>query len=165
MEQLSHEIKRRDDHPTIGPRIMLTGSTLAFGDSKVIDLIEQTGASIVIEEFCEGIESYWEDVETDGNLLHALADCYFMRKLPGAFFRGAAKERFARMIKLAEDFTIDGMAYYSLMYRDAYDVEAYLFSQKMKDMNLPFIKLTSDYDANESGALKTRIEAFIEMIS
>jgi benzoyl-CoA reductase/2-hydroxyglutaryl-CoA dehydratase subunit BcrC/BadD/HgdB len=144
---------------------MLTGSTLAFGDSKVIDLIEQTGASVVIEEFCEGIESYWENVETNGDLLHALADAYFTRKIPGAFFRGAVKERFARIQKLAEDFNVNGMVYYSLMYRDAYDTEAYLFGRETKKINLPFLKLTSDYDASETGALKTRIEAFIEMVS
>ncbi|MFC1822077.1 2-hydroxyacyl-CoA dehydratase subunit D [Thermodesulfobacteriota bacterium] len=165
LEQLSYEIKKSNDRPAIGPRIMLTGSTLAFGDSKVIDLIEQAGASIVMEEFCEGIESYWEDVETGGSLLDALADCYFTKKIPGAFFRGAARERFARILKLAGDFTIDGMVYYSLMYRDAYDVEAYLFGRAMKNRRLPFIKVTSDYDASETGALKTRIEAFIEMIS
>jgi benzoyl-CoA reductase/2-hydroxyglutaryl-CoA dehydratase subunit BcrC/BadD/HgdB len=165
LEQFYNALGKNDDRPTAGSRIMLMGSTLACGDSKVIDLIEQTGATIVIEEFCEGIEGYWEVVETDGNLLNALADGYFVRKIPGAFFRGSARERLARIQKLAEEFKIDGMIYYSLMYRDAYDTEAYLFNQETKNMNLPFIKLTSDYDVSETGALKTRIEAFIEMLS
>jgi benzoyl-CoA reductase/2-hydroxyglutaryl-CoA dehydratase subunit BcrC/BadD/HgdB len=164
LEQFFLEIEKSDDRPKTGPRILLTGSTLAFGDSNVIDLVEQTGASIVIEEFCEGIERYWEEVKINGNLMNALADCYFINEIPGAFFRGSARERFAHIVKLIEDFSIDGIIYYSLMYRDAYDVEAYLLNREIKKRNLPLIKITSDYNASEKGALKTRIETFIEMI-
>ena len=45
-----------------GPRIMLVGSTMAEGDDRVIELIEHNNASIVIEEFSEGIRHYWQKV-------------------------------------------------------------------------------------------------------
>jgi benzoyl-CoA reductase/2-hydroxyglutaryl-CoA dehydratase subunit BcrC/BadD/HgdB len=148
----------------MGPRVLLTGSTLALGDDKVIELLEGSGASIVIEEFSEGMKNYWEDVEINGDLIHALADCYFMRSVPGAFFRGAAKERFDFLLNLIKDFKVNAVVWYSLMYRDSYDVEGYLFGRVMEKLNIPLLRISSDYDDTEKPALQTRIETFVEAI-
>ena len=158
------ELKEKKAPILKGPRVLLTGSTLALGDYKIHDLIEETGASIVIEAFCEGARDYWEDVEANGDLIRALADCYFMRRIPGAFFRGSAQERFDYLLKLIADFKVNGVVWYSLMYRDAYDVEGYLFGRVMEQLNLPFLRVSSDYDDSEIGALRTRIETFLEVI-
>jgi benzoyl-CoA reductase/2-hydroxyglutaryl-CoA dehydratase subunit BcrC/BadD/HgdB len=158
------ELEEREVLPAMGPRVLLTGSTLALGDDKVIELLEGGGASIVIEEFSEGMKNYWEDVETNGDLIHALADCYFMRSVPGAFFRGAAKERFDFLLNLIKDFKVSAVVWYSLMYRDSYDAEGYLFSRVMEELNIPILRISSDYDDSEKAALETRIETFIEAI-
>jgi benzoyl-CoA reductase/2-hydroxyglutaryl-CoA dehydratase subunit BcrC/BadD/HgdB len=147
------------------PRILLTGSTLALGDYKVHALVEEAGASIVIEEFSEGTKDYWHDVETDGEPMQALAESYFIKRLPGAFFRGAADERFPFLIDLIEKFRVDGVIWYSLMYRDSYDVEGYLFGKILDRMNLPWLKISSDYDESEIDGLRTKIETFVEMIT
>jgi len=34
----------------------------------------------------------------------------------------------------------------------------------MEREGVPFLKLTSDYDASETGAMRTRIEAFLESV-
>jgi benzoyl-CoA reductase/2-hydroxyglutaryl-CoA dehydratase subunit BcrC/BadD/HgdB len=146
------------------PRLLLTGSTLAMGDYKVHDLIEQNKASIVIEEFCEGTKCYWNDVITNGNLLKTLADCYFMKRVPGAFFRGAAHERFEFLLKLIKEFKVDGVIWYSLMYRDSYDAEGHLFGSVMSRLKIPFLKISSEYDDSEKGALQIKIETFIEIL-
>jgi len=147
-----------------GPRILLTGSTLALGDYKVVELLEEAGASVVIEEFCEGVRDYWEPVRTDGDLLSRLADRYFTQKVPGAFFRGATEERFAFLRKLIADFHVDGVVWYSLLYRETYGIEAHLFQKEADKMNLPMLTVASDYDPADRGALRTRIEAFIETL-
>jgi benzoyl-CoA reductase/2-hydroxyglutaryl-CoA dehydratase subunit BcrC/BadD/HgdB len=158
------EQQEREVLPAMGPRVLLTGSTLALGDDKVVELLEGRGASIVIEEFCEGMKNYWEDVETNGDLIQALADCYFMRNVPGAFFRGAATERFDFLLNLIKDFKVHAVVWYSLMYRDSYDTEGYLLSRMMERLNLPILRISSDYDDSEKAALETRIETFIEAI-
>jgi benzoyl-CoA reductase/2-hydroxyglutaryl-CoA dehydratase subunit BcrC/BadD/HgdB len=147
-----------------GPRILLTGSTLALGDYKVVELLEEAGASVVIEEFCEGVRDYWEPVRTDGDLLSRLADRYFTQKVPGAFFRGATEERFAFLRKLIADFHVDGVVWYSLLYRETYGIEAHLFQKEADKINLPMLTVASDYDPADTGALRTRIEAFIETL-
>jgi len=164
LQLLRDEIEKKT-HPDLEkPRILLTGSTLAVGDYKVIDLLEEAGASVVIEEFCEGLTDYWQAIDTDDDPMHALAANYFANSVPGAFFRGAAKERFGFLLKLAQDFKVDGIVWYSLMHRESYDIEGYLFHEVASQHNLPMLKVISNYDASETGAIRTRIETFIETI-
>jgi benzoyl-CoA reductase/2-hydroxyglutaryl-CoA dehydratase subunit BcrC/BadD/HgdB len=142
----------------------LTGSTLALGDNKVLNLIEQAGSSVVIEEFAEGLRHYWEDVEPKGDLFESLADRYFRRRVPPAWFR-PGKERHEFLIKLARDFNVGGVIWYQLMYRDAYDIESAYFPDILKrETGLSMLKIESDYDVAETGPFRTRVEAFIESL-
>jgi len=164
LESFRDEIKMEATPSVKKPRVLLTGSTLAAGDYKVIDLLEEAGASVVIEEFCEGLTDYWQTVDMDGDLMHALATNYFTKRIPGAFFRGAANERFDFLLKLAKDFKVNGIVWYSLMHREVYDIEGYLFHEMAGKRGLPMLKIISNYDASETGAIRTRIETFIETI-
>ena len=163
LQSIRDEI-RKQATSTEAPRILLTGSTLAMGDSRILDLVEEADGSIVIEEFAEGIRPYWEDVRPDGNLLEALADCYFRRRVPPAWFRPGS-ERLDFLIKLATDFDVAGVLWYQLMYRESYKLESYYFPNKLKKENgLSTLVVESDYDPSEMGPLRTRIETFIETL-
>ena len=163
LQSLLQELKEKET-PVRKPRILLTGSTLAMGDYKILDMVEELGAAIVIEEFSEGIRPYWEKVEADGDPLKALAEAYFMRRTTPAFFR-PSRERIDFVLKLAEDFKVDGLIWYQLMYRDSYDVESFYFEKILKEkLGIPMLKVQSDYDKAELGPLRTRIETFIETL-
>lgn len=158
------EVKEKPLSPVEGVRILLTGSTLALGDNKIIDLIGDSGGNIVIEEFAEGIRPYWKDIKLNSDPMKVLANYYFMERIPPAWFRDS-DERHNFLIKLVDDFKVDGIIWYQLMYRESYKIESYYFPLKLKQKNgLSMITLESDYDSSELGQLKTRIEAFIEMI-
>ena len=164
LESTLKELKKQAVVPVDGPRILLTGSTLALGDDKIIDITEDSGGLIVIEEFAEGIRPYWEMVKLNSNLMEALADCYFTRRIPPAWFR-PGKERLDFLIKLSKDFNVSGVIWYQLMYRESYKTESYYFPDILKsEAGLPMLTVESDYDAGEVGPLRTRIETFIETI-
>ena len=155
---------RQKEVPVKKPRILLTGSTLAMGDYKILDLVEQAGGAVVVEEFSEGIRPYWENVEANGDPLKALADAYFMRRVPPAFFR-PSRERVDFVLHLAEEFKVDGIIWYQLMYRDSYDVESFYFERILKEsLGIPMLKIQSDYDMSEVGPLRTRVETFIDTL-
>lgn len=164
LESLVSELKAKPSVPQGDTRVLLTGSTLALGDSKVLDLTEEAGGVIVIEEFAEGIRPYWENVETDGDLMAALADCYFRRRVPPGWFR-PGNERLDFLVKLAKDFNVEGVIWYQMMYRESYKVESYYFPDILaRETDLRMLTVDSDYDAAEVGPLRTRIETFIETI-
>jgi benzoyl-CoA reductase/2-hydroxyglutaryl-CoA dehydratase subunit BcrC/BadD/HgdB len=164
MESLSEELKKKQGIK--GPRILLIGSTIAEGDYKVYDLLESAGANVVIEDFSEGLRPYRGEVQTNGDLLTSLAEYYFMKRQPlPAFFRPSTEERVSFLFKLAKDYKGDGIVWYSMLYREAYDIEGVYFSQQVEKEGLPFIKIVTDYDPAEHNSLRTRLGAFIESIT
>ena len=164
LEAIVDELKRKQSSEQKGPRIMLTGSTLAEGDYKVLDLLEKGGATIVIEEFSEGVRHYRQKVEPNNDLIEALADRYLTRRTPSAFFKLVIRERFDFLLKLITDFRVDGVVWYSLMYRDSYDREAVLFNRELEKKGIPFLRLSSDYSPAEKEFMRMRIEALMESI-
>lgn len=164
LESLYKDLEGGSAVPGRHPRILLTGSTLAMGDSRILDLIDEAGGTVVIEEFAEGIRPYWDNVNPNGDLMKALAECYFTRRVPPAWFRPGTERR-DFLIKLAEDFDVDGVIWYQLMYRESYKTESYYFPNKLKkDTGLRMLTVESDYDPSEMGPLRTRIETFIQTI-
>lgn len=164
LESIHQELREKPPSSPKGPRILLTGSTLAMGDYKVLEMTEEAGASIVIEEFAEGIRHYWENVQVNGDLMEALADRYFRRRVPPAWFR-PSRERLDYLIDQAKDFNVDGIIWYQLMYRSSYDIQSFYFEKMLKrELNIPMLKIESDYDVSEKGPLRTRIETFVEIV-
>ena len=164
LESLVQELKAVAGRPCNGPRILLTGSTLAQGDSKVLDMIEAAGGEVVIEEFGEGIRPYWNDVKTEGDIMNNLAEAYFMKRVAPAWLRPGT-ERLDLLVDLAVDFDVAGVIWYQLMYRESYKLESYFFPDMLREKaGLRMLTVESDYDATETGPLQTRIETFIETI-
>jgi benzoyl-CoA reductase/2-hydroxyglutaryl-CoA dehydratase subunit BcrC/BadD/HgdB len=126
LESFLEELKGAPPLPTVGPRILLTGSTLAQGDSKVTDIIEESGGVVVMEEFAEGIRPCWNTVKPDGDLMANLAESYFMDRVCPGWFRPGT-ERLDFLIKLAKEYKAAGLIWYQLMYRESYKVESYFF--------------------------------------
>jgi len=161
---LLEELKKMAPNGKNGPRILLTGSTLAMGDHVVLDLIEEAGGTVVIEDFAEGIKPYWHNVKTTGELMKALADAYFMDRVVPAWFRPGI-ERQKHLIQMARDFNVSGVIWYHLMYREAYKLESYYFPEIIKkETGLSMLTLESDYDPSETGQIRTRIETYIDSI-
>jgi len=164
LESFIKEVKDSPPLSNNGPRILLTGSTLARGDSKVMGIIEDMGGVIVMEEFAEGIRPYWGKVELEGDLMVNLAESYFMDRVCPGWFRPGT-ERLDFLIKLARDYKVAGVIWYQLMYRESYKVESYFFPGILKkETGLPMLVVESEYDAQETGPMKTRIETFMETL-
>ena len=164
LESLCSELSRWSSHPTNGARLLLTGSTLAIGDYRLVDILEEAGAIVVIEEFAEGLKPYWVDVTVDGDPMKALADGYFRRRVPPAWFR-PAKETREFLLKLVTGFNVDGVIWYGLMYRESYETESYVFRDLLRrETGLPMLTVHSDYAPGETGQMRTLVETFIESL-
>jgi benzoyl-CoA reductase/2-hydroxyglutaryl-CoA dehydratase subunit BcrC/BadD/HgdB len=164
LESYIQEVKDSNTLSKDGPRILLTGSTLARGDSKVMDIIEDSGGTIVMEEFAEGISPYWSNVRVEGNLMFNLAESYFMDRICPGWFRPGT-ERLDFLVKLVKEYHIKGLVWYQLMYRESYKVESYFFPDILKrETGMNMLILESEYDEMETGPMKTRIETYMETI-
>jgi len=164
LQSLYDRLKNTDSSDHQMPRVLLAGSTLASGDLKVVDMLEEAGVSIVAEEFSEGLRQYRRKPAAGDSPLQNLADIYFSQRLPDAFFRGAAEERIDFMLGLVKEYRAEGVVWYTLMYRDSYDIEGYILHTKLDNLGIPMLRLSSDYDMTETGGFRTRIETFASTI-
>lgn len=164
LEEIAAGLKGTEGPELKGPRLMLMGTTMAYGDHRILDFIDAAGGTTVVEEFGEGIRHYWETVDIEGDLIDALADRYFTKRVPPAWFRpGTERKEFA--VKLAKEFEVEGVVWYQMMARESDDFESYWFPDVLKKgANVPMLKLTSDYDSVERGQFSTRLETFVESI-
>jgi benzoyl-CoA reductase/2-hydroxyglutaryl-CoA dehydratase subunit BcrC/BadD/HgdB len=166
LETYAEELKAKEG-PRPGPRILLTGLELAWGDDRLIDLIEGAGGQIVVEQYSSTLRDYWHRVETEGDLMENLAARYLMDKTNHAAFV-PRHERHDLILNLAKEFRADGLIWYSPLYGDNAGIEFMVFEKKWNDqIALPIMRIDAVYDLQKSGreeALKARVEAFINDI-
>ena len=156
--------KNRAAKKTDRPRLLLAGPNLAHGDYNILKLVEAAGGEIVIEEICEGIHYYWQDVGNTGDPMRSLAKHYLRDKLPCAFMRDSTKKRLDFIWKLIEDFHVSGVIWYELLCCETYDQESYFFDKKMQERDIPMLIIESSYDIVDAGPLRNRLDAFMEMV-
>ncbi|MEN8246293.1 MAG: 2-hydroxyacyl-CoA dehydratase family protein [Thermodesulfobacteriota bacterium] len=164
LETLIRELKAAKSGDNKKPKVLLTGSTLALGDDKIIDLLEEYGATVITGEFAEGIKPFQHKVEPAEDFMNALAETYFMERVAPAWFR-PGHELPEHLIQTASATRVDGVVWYQLMYREAYKILSHYFPEMLKkETGLPVLTLDSDYDPAETGQMATRIETYIENI-
>ncbi len=164
LETLVQELKDKEGQGT-GPRLMIVGPCIAQGDWKVIDLVEELGGRIVIEEVVEGMRYYWREIKTEGDLIDNLAEGYLRDRNPWPFVVGVTQERSDRIFETAEKFGAQGIIWYQLKYCECYDFESHYNAGQAEKRGIPFVKLSSEYEQIDKGMVRTRIEAFLETIS
>jgi len=144
-------------------RLLLTGPNLARGDYGILKMVEGSDAEIVIEDIFEGIRYYWHNIEKIGDPVESLARGYLTGRIPGAFMRSSIHKRLEFILKLIEDFSVSGVIWYELLCCEFYDEESYFFKKQLRERGIPMLTLESNYNSPE-GPLKTRLDAFIEII-
>ena len=146
------------------PRILLIGPNLGYGDYKIPELIQEAGGEIAAEEICEGTRSYLNDIDYSGDLYQSLAKAYLEDRLPCAYMRNSPRPRLEFSLKLIEDFAVDGVVWYEIPCCETYDAESFYFHKQLTALDIPMLILEPDYGAGDEGQMKTRLEAFIEIL-
>ncbi len=155
----------RNELPDNSPRILLTGSPVIFPNFKLPMILEEAGCVITADELCSS-ERIFSDVvsvddKTESGLLQAISDRYLLPCTCPTFNGNSA--RLKRLRELIRENKIDGVVYYVLNGCHPYDIESFDIEKSIKEMKIPFIKIETDYSTEDTGQLRTRIEAFTEM--
>ena len=169
--RLADELEQRiKDGVSVVPagtkRILITGTPLAVPNWKLHNIIETSGAAVVCEEMCTGTR-YFENLvdETCTTLddqFMALSQRY-MKNNCACFTPNTA--RIDDIIRLAKEYKADGVIDCNLKFCNLYDTEKYYVSRALKEAGIPVLSLETDYEDSDAGQLRTRIEAFVEMLN
>ena len=148
------------------PRILLSGCPMAIPNWKVPHIVETAGGAIVMEELCTGSRYYNHLVDESAGDLETLvdniADSYL--EIDCAVFT-PNEERTENIVRLAREYAVDGIIYYSLLFCAPYSVEAYKVSKAVEEAGVPFLYMETDYSQGDVQQITTRVEAFLEMVA
>lgn len=148
------------------PRILVTGSPIAFQNIKVPLLIEEMGGGLAADETCMGERGLYDpvsviDASFDG-MMRSLASRYTKPCTCPVFVDNS--QRIYRIKQMVKEDKIQGVIYHVLRGCLVYDYEYQLMEEAMGKMDIPIIRVESDYNEEDVEQLRIRIEAFIELI-
>ncbi len=147
------------------PRILVSGSPMAIPNWKLHRILEESGAVVVGEESCTGTRYFnYIVAENDGSVagqLEAIAD----RQLEThcACFT-PNDERIEDILTLARGWAVDGVVHYNLQFCHTFANEAVKVERALAEEDIPLLRVETDYSDEDTGQLKTRVDAFLEMI-
>ncbi|MBL4936284.1 2-hydroxyacyl-CoA dehydratase [Clostridium sp. YIM B02515] len=146
-------------------RIMITGTPMALPNWKLHDIIENLPAEVVVEETCTGTRYFENEVSTEGetieDLIKNLADRYL--NINCACFTPNTG-RIDDIKRYVEEYKVDGVIYSNLSFCHSYSIEYRNVEKALKEAGIPIMNIETDYSTEDAGQIKTRVEAFLEMI-
>ena len=147
-------------------RIMITGTPMAIPNWKLHHIVETSGGAVVVEETCTGTRYFEnmvdEDKTTMDEQLKALTDRYM--KINCACFTPNTG-RVDDILRLAKEYNVDGIIDVNLKFCNLYDTEGYFVERAVKEAGIPVLGIETDYTDQDAEQLRTRVGAFIEMLS
>lgn len=146
-------------------RVMITGTPMALPNWKLHDIIENLPAEVVVEETCTGTRYFENEVSEEGETIEALiknlADRYL--NINCACFTPNTG-RIDDIKRYAEEYKVDGVIYSNLSFCHTYAIEYNSVEKALKEAGIPIINIETDYSTEDAGQIKTRVEAFLEML-
>jgi benzoyl-CoA reductase/2-hydroxyglutaryl-CoA dehydratase subunit BcrC/BadD/HgdB len=73
-------------------------------------------------------------------------------------------ERLQHIVDMARDLKVDGVIHYALSFCQPYAMEAFKVEKALRAAGIPMLSLETDYSLEDVEQLKTRVEAFVEML-
>jgi benzoyl-CoA reductase/2-hydroxyglutaryl-CoA dehydratase subunit BcrC/BadD/HgdB len=142
---------------------MVAGSILADGDRTVHDIIEgEFGAAIVTEDACTGLRPFYHQLREDGDPLDALTEGY-LDQAPCARMKPLTDAaRFAA--NLASEYQAEGALYVYLKFCPVHSYGIKEYVTAFQRTGLPVLELSNDYSQSTGGQIRTRLEAFVEVL-
>ena len=144
-------------------RILVTGCPIGGVLQKTVGAIEENGGVVVCFENCAGLKACLKNVDTEkDDIVRAIAERYLSI---GCAVMAPNNTRMNNLKELVKEYKIDGVVDIILHACTTYEVETKIVSDLMKEINMPFLSLQTDYTKGDEGQLLTRIQAFMEMMN
>ncbi len=142
------------------PRILLTSDLL--DNPAFIDIVEEAGCLVAMDDMDTGSRYIWEEVgDSSGDPAQALATRYLKNHSARMM---NWQEQVDHLVARVKEFDIDGVLDLPDMYDYPGEFRKPFMEEKLKEAGIPEQSFEREYHLANTGQLKTRIEAFLEML-
>ncbi len=139
---------------------MIVGSLLH--NSQLIEIVEETGAHVVCDDMCSGSRYFAGNIEQTNDLIKAISTRYLLKAPCARMKRTGLRLEVAK--KLAKEYKVDGIIYQTLKFCDNHLYDYPFYRNFFQKMRVPVHQIENDFPGGNLGQIRTRIEAFIEML-
>jgi benzoyl-CoA reductase subunit C len=171
VKNVTEEVKKRKA-PADGDRkrVMIIGDQV--DSAAIAEAIENAGAWLVVDDLSIGGKIYWPEVDKTADPLQGIAERY-LRKLKiattfvgeGNTYEENLEARFGHLKQRIAEFKVDGAILFIYKYCDPYGFEVPAMKSYIESAGIPVLYLEDEYSTSTLARVKTRIEAFLEMIA
>ena len=159
--------------PADTPRVMVTGTPMFWPDNwKLPTLIEEGNPQgvMVADELCSSERLIYDPVGVDewsmDDMLNAIGERYLMASTCPCFTsKDGNEDRINWMLNKVKEWNVQGVIYYVVRGCMLYAMEYTRVKKVLDKANIPVYYLDTEYTREDVGQLKTRIEAFLEMLN
>ncbi len=144
------------------PRILVTGSPTGVGQEKVMNIIEQQGGQVILQEACSGVKGLIKNIPEDKEPLAAIAEKYM--ELPCSCL-SPNNGRFELITSLVDDYSIDGVIDITLQACHTYNIESKMLKDTLQEeKSIPLLQIETDYTDTDVEQIRLRVDSFLEML-
>jgi len=159
LRQLIDEVHDREIEDDNCPRILITGSII--DDPTIIELVQDMGGNVVVDDLCSSTKYYWYQTKKNSDPMDAIVRFHLERDVCACMH--PSENRYDYLTELASEFDVDGIIYFNIKYCHPFVYEATIYRKKL-EQTVPTLILETDHSLSGLGQLKTRVQAFIEML-
>ena len=162
LESLVDELESTEREVEGEIRLMLNGTILHNPD--YVRGIEDMGGLIVADSLLNGAMSFVDMVREDPGMdpLKAIST-YYLKKFPSPRMY-PADIRYGRITGLVEEYGVDGVITGVVRYCAPHIYDEPRLKKRLDAKGIPSLKLDLEYGMAATGQVKTRVQAFLEMI-
>src|SRR3989337_1290765 len=159
--------------PPDTPRVLITGTPMIWPDNwKLPSLVEEASPQgvIVADELCSSDRLLNDPVGVDeltmNDMLNAISERYLLASTCPCFTSEDGNEdRINWLLNKVKEWKVVGVIYYVVRGCMLYAMEYSRVKKVLDRINIPVYYLDTEYTREDVGQMKTRVEAFLEMLT
>jgi bzd-type benzoyl-CoA reductase N subunit len=164
LKEVLSELKERRQSPESAVRVLVWGSEI--DETPFIEMLEDSGVNVVIDDLCIGTRYYRSDVATSGDPLDNITAYYLDSILcPRTFREGKPEKRLRYILDYAKQFGVRGAVLYIIKYCDMHGYDLPGLTDFLLKEGIKVLALEDDYLSTAKQTFKTRVEAFVETLT
>jgi len=155
------------------PRVIITGTPMFWPDNwKLPTLIEEATPQGVLvgDELCSSDRVLYDPVGIDewtmDDMINGIAERYLMASTCPCFTsKDGNEDRINWLLNKVKEYKAQGVIYYVVRGCILYAMEYSRVKKALDKLNIPVYYLDTEYTREDVGQMKTRVEAFLEMLT
>ena len=156
-----NEQKLKPAESAVPTKIILAGGVCDHPD--IYNIVEEAGAYVCWDDLCAGSRSFAGQIDENISPIEAINERYFERIECPAKHR-SVRSRGERLASLVAEKNARGVIILQLKFCDPHAFDYPYIKETLDKADIPSLLIEVEDPSRAQGALKTRIETFVEMV-